>query len=51
VKIAQKDKIEVKGSRITFEGKPALIAADVKKGDEVFTHRDANGLPACHSLP
>jgi hypothetical protein len=46
VKIAPKDKIEVKGSRITFEGAPALIAAEVKKGDEVLTLRDANGFPA-----
>ena len=46
VKIVPKDNIEVKGSRITFEGKPALIAAEVKKGDEVLTLRDANGFPA-----
>jgi len=45
VKIAATDKIEVKGSRITFEGKPALIAAEMKKGDEVLTLRDANGFP------
>ena len=45
VTIEPKDKIEVKGSRITFEGKPALIAAEVKKGDEVLTLRDANGVP------
>ena len=46
VKIAPKDKVEVKGSRITYDGKPALIAAEVKKGDEVLTLRDANGFPA-----
>ena len=46
VTIAPGDKIEVKGSRITFEGKPALIAAEVKKGDEVLMLRDANGFPA-----
>jgi|WetSurMetagenome_2_1015567.scaffolds.fasta_scaffold115294_1 hypothetical protein len=46
VKIAPKDKIEVKGSRITFEGKPAIIAAEVKKGDDVLMLRDAGGLPA-----
>jgi hypothetical protein len=40
------DKIEVKGSRVTFEGKPALIAAEVRKGDQVLTLRDANGIPA-----
>jgi hypothetical protein len=45
VKIAPKDEIEVKGSRIMFEGKPALVAAEVRKGDEVLTLRDANGFP------
>ena len=46
VNIAPKDKIDVKGSRITFEGKPTLIVAEVKKGDELLTLRDANGFPA-----
>jgi hypothetical protein len=45
VTIAPKDKIGVKGSRITFEGKPALIAAEVQKEDAVLTLRDANGFP------
>ena len=45
VKLSPKDKIEVKGSRITFNGKPAIIAAEVKKGDEILTLRDANGVP------
>lgn len=45
VKIAPKDKIEVRGSRVMFEGKPAIIAAEVKKGDEVLMLRDAGGLP------
>jgi hypothetical protein len=45
VKIAPKDKIEVKGLRITFEGKPALIAAEVKKGDDVLVLRDTSGFP------
>jgi len=45
VKLSPKDKIEVIGSRITFEGKPAIIAAEVKKGDEILTLRDANGIP------
>lgn len=43
--IAPGDKIEVKGSRITFGGKPALIAAEVRKGDDVLVLRDASGLP------
>ena len=45
VKVEMKDKIEIKGSRITFEGKPAIIAAEVKKGDELLKLRDENGLP------
>ncbi len=45
VKIASKAKIEVTGSRITFEGKPTLIAAKVKEGDQVLTLRDAKGFP------
>ena len=45
-KIEARDKIEVKGSRINFEGKPAIIAAEVKKGDEVLKLRDDAGVPA-----
>ena len=45
VKIAAKDKVEVKGARTTFAGKPALIAAEVKKGDEVLKLRDDSGFP------
>lgn len=44
-KIAPKDKIEVKGSRITYQGKPAIIAAEIHKGDEMLMLRDANGIP------
>jgi hypothetical protein len=45
VKIEAKDKVEVKGSKITFGGKPAIIAAEVKKGDEVLKLRDDSGFP------
>jgi hypothetical protein len=45
IKIEPKDKIEVKGSKITFNGKPAVIAEEVKKGDETLTLRDENGYP------
>lgn len=45
-KIKAGDKVEIKGSRITYEGKPAIIAAEVKKGDETLTLRDAGGIPA-----
>ena len=45
VKIAAKDRLEFKGSRVTFEGKPVIIAAEVKKGDEILRLRDENGFP------
>jgi hypothetical protein len=45
VKLEPKDKVEVKGSRVTFGGKPAIIAMEVKKGDEVLKLRDDSGFP------
>ena len=45
VKIAPRDKIEIKGSRIIFEDKPTIIAAEVKKGGDVLMLRDAGGYP------
>jgi hypothetical protein len=45
VKIQPKDTVEVKGSRVTVQGQPALIAAEVKKGDEVLKLRDEAGIP------
>lgn len=44
-KIQLKDKVEVKGSRITYKGEPAIIAAEVKKGNNILKLRDENGLP------
>lgn len=46
IKIEKGDKIEVKGSRITHNGKPAIIAAEVKKGDSTLILRDSTGIPA-----
>ncbi|HEX5020785.1 MAG TPA: DNA-binding protein [Candidatus Binatia bacterium] len=46
VKIEPKDKVDVKGSRVTFGGKPALIASEVRKGNEVLSLRDEAGFPA-----
>lgn len=45
-KIEKGDRVEVKGSKITYEGKPAIIAAEVKKGDNTLILRDSAGIPA-----
>jgi hypothetical protein len=45
ITIEAKDKVEVKGSRITFGGKPAIIVAEVKKNDDVLRLRGDDGFP------
>ncbi len=45
VKIMPHDVIEVTGSRVSYAGKPALIAAEVKKGDQILKLRTADGVP------
>jgi len=39
------DMVEIKGVRVTFSGKPAVIASEVKKGEKVLVLRDSNGVP------
>jgi hypothetical protein len=45
LKLAQGDKIEVKGSRTTRRGQTLIIAQEIRKGDQVLTLRDAEGIP------
>lgn len=45
VKIEPRDQVEVRGSRITLEGKPVIIALEVIKGGEIIKLRDENGFP------
>jgi hypothetical protein len=45
VKIESGNQVEVKGSRVTIDGKPAIIAAEVRKGDDVLELRDEAGVP------
>jgi hypothetical protein len=42
---APKDQVEITGSHITYQGKPAIIAAQVKKGDKSLKLRDPGGVP------
>ena len=45
VTIAAKDAVEITGSRATVQGQSVLIAAEVKKGDQILKLRDAAGVP------
>ena len=40
------DTVSVTGSRVTVDGKPAIIAAQVKKGNDILKLRGENGVPA-----
>jgi len=44
-RIGKGDKIEVSGARITLEGKLLILAAQVKKGDQVLIFRNSTGVP------
>ena len=46
LKIAVHDALEVRGSRVELSGKPVIIAAEVKKGDQTLVLRSASGVPA-----
>jgi hypothetical protein len=39
------DEVVVTGSRIPYQGAPAIVAATVQRGDEILQLRDARGIP------
>ncbi|MHC4270155.1 MAG: carboxypeptidase regulatory-like domain-containing protein [Planctomycetota bacterium] len=46
MKIEAKDKVEITGSKVFYEGKPVITAYEVKKGDDVLVLRNEDGFPA-----
>ena len=44
-RIEANDTITVTGSRLTLDGRSAIVAADITKGNELLKLRDDNGLP------
>lgn len=47
--IAPKDRVSVKGSRITWGGETVLVAAEVQKDNATLVLRDASGVPLWRS--
>jgi len=45
IKIEKGDKLEIKGSCVELDGRPIMIAAEVKKGENTLTLRDNAGIP------
>lgn len=39
------DQLKVRGSRVTYESKPAIIAVEIRKGEQVLRLRAENGFP------
>lgn len=42
---AKGDKVEVTGSKVSFQGHPAIIAREVKRDGKVLTLRNTQGIP------
>lgn len=51
MKITPHDRITVIGSRVSQDGKPALVAAEVKKGHERLRLRTPDGIPLWRGSP
>jgi hypothetical protein len=45
LKLEPGDHVELRGSRVTIDGKPIVIAAEIRKGDADLVLRDAKGVP------
>ncbi len=45
LQLAAGDRVDVRGSRVTIDGKPALIAIEVRRGTDVLKLRDEAGVP------
>jgi hypothetical protein len=45
-RIEANDTVTVTGSRVTVDGKPTIIAAQITKGNDILKLRDDNGIPA-----
>jgi len=45
VKVIAGDRITVTGSRVVFQGKPVIVAAEVRKGERILSLRNSQGYP------
>jgi len=45
IAFAKGDEVEVRGSKLTYQGSPALLARRIDRGNDVFSFRDAKGRP------
>ena len=50
VEIREGDTLEVTGSRVTLGDAPVVLAREIRRGDNVWTLRDATGQPLWNSV-
>jgi hypothetical protein len=43
--VAPEDQVEIKGSRLSIQEQPTIIAAEVKRGNQILKLRNDNGIP------
>lgn len=46
VRLKKGDKVEITGSRITYDNQAIILAAEIRRGDRTFVLREENGRPA-----
>lgn len=51
VEFAKGDAIEVSGARVTMGGRRVILAREIRKGDQTWTLRDADGRPRWRMAP
>lgn len=45
IALAKGDEVEVRGSKVIYQGSPALLARQIGRGNDIFFFRDAKGRP------
>lgn len=45
LELSQGDEVEVKGARLQRAGTPVIVAQEIRRGGDVLTLRDAQGVP------
>ena len=51
IQFQEGDAVQVTGSRVSCNGKPAFLAAIVKRGSDTAKYREVNGRPAWAATP
>jgi hypothetical protein len=51
IDVTKGDTIEISGARVTMGGRRVILAREIRKGDQTWTLRDADGRPRWKMAP